>query len=127
VKPPAHLSHLSWRIAGLVLLGALVVAYQPEIGDVMNRLVIPVAMAFATWLLVQNLAAVALGGGLLAAIHGDLRSSDWILSVAYPALAALSAVIVITVYGQRFRRRIAATHRERWRNRHADQPEDDRP
>jgi cell division protein FtsW (lipid II flippase) len=127
VKPPADLAHLPWRIAGLVLLGGLVVAYQPELGDTMNRLVIPIAMAFATWLLVQNLAAVALGGGLLAAIHGDLRSADWILSVAYPALATVSAAIVITVYAQRFRRRIAATHRERWSRRRADQPEDDHP
>src|SRR5690606_21472745 len=56
---PAVLRHLPWRIAGLTLLAVLVVAYQPDRGDVVNRLAIPVAMALATWMLVQNAAAVA--------------------------------------------------------------------
>jgi hypothetical protein len=127
MRAPAQLSRLSWRIAGLVLLGGLVVAYQPELGDVTNRLMIPLAMAFATWLLVQNVAAVALGGGLLAAIHGDLGSPDWITRIAYPALAAVAGVVLTAVFIQRFRRRIAATHEERWRKRRSDATQDDHP
>jgi uncharacterized membrane protein len=119
VRAPRHLDRLTWRVAGLVLLGALVVAYQTEQEDVVNRLLIPVAMAAATWLMVQNVAAVAIGGGLLAGIHSDPGSRDWITSFAYPALAAACAVIVVVVFAQRFRRRIADTHEARWRNRRA--------
>jgi hypothetical protein len=114
---PAVLEHLPWRIAGLLSLGALVVVYQPEHADTVNRLLIPVGMAVATWLLVQNVTAVALGAGLLAAIHGDLGSSDWIRGVAYPLLASACGLVVAMAFVQRFRRRIAATHEERWRRR----------
>lgn len=114
---PAVLAHLPWRVAGLVLLGGLVVAYHPEQGGVLNRLLIPVAMAVATWMLVQNLAAVALGAGLLATIHSAPGSQDWIAAAAYPGLAALCGLILAAVLLQRFRRRIAATHDTRWRDR----------
>jgi hypothetical protein len=106
------LEHLPWRIAGLVLLGALVVVYHPEHGGAVNRLVIPVAMGVATWMLVQNLAAVTLGAGILAGIHSAPGSGDWVV--------ALAAVLL-----QRFRRHIAATHEARWRHRREQQ--DDRP
>ena len=127
MSPPRVLEHLPWRIAGMILLGVLTVAYRTESSDLIHRLVIPVAMAGATWLLVQNLAAVALGAGLLAGIHSDPTSEDWILAIAYPGLAALCAGILAVVFVQRFRHRVAATHDERWRNRRpdhqADQPE----
>lgn len=122
---PAVLEHLPWRIAGLVLLGVLVVVYQPEQGDPVNRLLVPVGMAIATWLLVRNVAAVALGAGLLAAIHSTPGSGDWISGTAYPLLAAGCAVMVGVVFVQRFRRRIAATHEERWRRRRARQQDED--
>jgi uncharacterized membrane protein len=126
VRSPARLDHLPWRIAGLVLLGVLVVAYQTEQDDLVHRLLIPVAMALATWLMVQNVAAVAIGGGLLAGIHSDPGSRDWIESIAYPVLAVTCAVIVVTVFARRFRRRIRDTHEARWRDRRAGLPPDDR-
>jgi hypothetical protein len=122
---PAVLEHLPWRIGGLVLLGALVMVYQPEQGDLVNRLLVPVGMAIATWLLVQNLAAVALGAGLLAAIHGDLGSADWIRGIAYPMLAAGCGIVVAVVFARRFRRHMAATHEQRWRQRQSRQQDDD--
>lgn len=114
---PKVLEHLPWRITGLLLLGVLVVLYQPEQQDVTNRLLIPLAMTLAAWLLVCNAMAVALGAGLLAAIHSAPGSGDWVSALAYPALAALGALVVMAVLVQRFRRHIAATHDERWRQR----------
>ena len=118
---PAVLENLPWRIAGLLMLGVLVVAYHPEQGGLIHRLAIPVAMAVATWLLVQNVAAVALGAGLLALFHSAPGSSDWIRGIGYPALAGLSGLIFAGVMLARFRRRIAATHESRWRQRRARQ------
>lgn len=122
---PAIMQHLSWRIAGALLLGVLVVLYQPEQGDVNNRLIIPAAMTLAAFLLVQNALAVALGAGLLAGIHSAPGSGDWVSAAAYPILAALCAGVVLAVLVQRFRRHIAATHAERWRHRRGDDSEGD--
>lgn len=117
MSSPKALEHLPWRIAGLLLLGALVVVYQPETGSAVDRVLIPIAMAVATWLLVQKVVAVALGAGLLAVIHSTPGAADWISGLAYPALAAACALILMVVWGRRFRRHIAATHEARWRHR----------
>lgn len=114
---PAVLRHLPWRVAGVVLLGVLVVAYQPESDSTVQRLIIPVAMAIATWLMVQKVVAVSLGAGLLAAIHSAPGSDHWIPALAYPTLAAICGVILAAVLAQRFRRHIADTHDARWRSR----------
>jgi hypothetical protein len=123
---PKVMEHLPWRITGLLLLGVLVVLYQPDQQDVSNRLVIPMAMTLAAWLLVRNAMAVALGGGLLAAIHSAPGSGDWVSAMAYPALAALGGLVVMAVLVHRFRRHIAATHEERWHSRrnHADRDDE---
>lgn len=122
---PAVLEHLPWRIAGLTLLGVLVVVYQPEQQSLVHRLAVPVAMAVATWLLVQNVAAVALGAGLLAAIHSVPGSADWVRGIAYPLLAGASLILLVLVFVQRFRRRIAATHEARWQHRRSHRQGDD--
>ncbi|MFW6094753.1 MAG: hypothetical protein ACODAC_12335 [Pseudomonadota bacterium] len=129
MTPPAVLERLPWRIAGVVALGLLVVVYQPELGGITHRLLIPVLMALATWLMVQNAAAVALGAGLLAAIHSEPGSADWVSALAYPALVAISVLVLGAVFVQRFRRRIAETHEARWRHRRSsgDGPRDRRP
>ncbi|MEQ8486677.1 MAG: hypothetical protein RIB46_20120 [Pseudomonadales bacterium] len=124
MRGPAVLEHLPWRIAGLILLGILVVAYQPDQGGAVQRVLIPAAMALAAWLMVQNLAAVAIGAGALALIHSAPGSGDWIVAFAYPAMAAVCGVILLSVFVQRFRRRIAETHDARWRDRRGD---DDAP
>lgn len=124
MRQPSVVEHLPWRIVGLVLLGVLVVAYHPEHGGAVQRVAIPTAMALATWLLVQNLLAVALGAGLLAAIHSAPGSDDWVVGIAYPALAAASGVVLAVLALGRFRRRIEATHEARWRHRRRAQDED---
>lgn len=117
MKPPLVMERLSWRLAGVVLLGVLVVAYHPESGGPVHRLLVPAAMAGATWLMVQNVVAVALGSAILAAIHSELGSDDPVQAVGYPLLAALSGAILAAALIQRFRRHIAETHEARWRHR----------
>lgn len=114
---PAVLDRLPWRILGLVLLGALVLVYHPEQGGLTNRLVIPTGMAVATWMLVQNLAAVALGAGILAGVHSAPGSADWVRGLAYPVLTVLCAIALTVVFLRRFRRHIADTHDVRWQHR----------
>ena len=109
--------HLGWRLIGVLLLGVAVIAYEPSAGDPVNRLLIPVIMAIAAWLMVRNLAAVALGACLLAVIHSNPSSTDWIDARAYPGLAALAAVILITIFARRFNRRIKETREARWAHR----------
>lgn len=106
--------HLRWRLAGILLLGVAVVVYEPSAGDPVNRLLIPLIMAAATWLMVQNLAAVALGAFLLAAIHSNPSSADWIDARAYPGLATLAAAMLVVIFARRFRRRIQETREARW-------------
>lgn len=118
------LQHLPQRAVGLVLLLAAMVAYEPGDSALLQRLFIPLLMATAAVMLVQNVAAVALGALLLAAIHSDLGSPDWVRGQAYPALALLAGAILLAALGRRFRRRIVETREARWapRRRHADQP-----
>lgn len=127
MKAPAVMERLPWRVAGLILLGLLVVIYQPDAGGPLHRLLIPIGMALGAWLLVQNGVAVALGAGLLAALHSDPGAADWIVARAYPALAVFSFLVLAVLLGRRFRRHIAATHDDRWRHRRGSQaPEDPR-
>lgn len=117
------LSHLPWRLAGVVLLALLVVAYQPDRHDPVQRLLIPVGMALGAWMMVQNAAAVALGAGVLAILHSEPGGSDPIRAIAYPLLAALCCAVAGTVFVRRFRQRIADTHEARWRHRGRSAPE----
>lgn len=117
MTPSRPLARLPLRLAGVVVVALLVVLYQPDGHDPWQRLLIPVGLALGCWMLVQNAAAVALGGGLLALIHSDPGGADPISGIAYPALAALAAVIAGAVFVRRFRQRIAATHEARWRQR----------
>ncbi len=115
------IAHLGWRLAGVALLAAVVVAYDPNAGDLQNRLLLPLLMAVATWMMVQNLAAVALGACLLASIHSDPASADWILGRVYPGLAALAGVLLMVIVARRFHRRILETREARWGPRRSTQ------
>lgn len=111
------MSHLPQRIAGVVLLGIAVLMYDATSASAVHRLLLPVAMALAAWLMVQNAAAVLLGTALLTTIHADTGNPDWITGRAYPVLAVLSASGLGYIALQRFRQRIEATREARWRNR----------
>jgi hypothetical protein len=84
------MKNLPGRFAGVVLLGVAVLLYDAASGSPVHRLLVPIAMAIAAWLMVQNAAAVLLGAALLTAIHSDPLDPDWITGRAYPALAIIS-------------------------------------
>lgn len=126
IRRPRPLERLPLRLAGVLVVALLVVLYQPDAQDPIQRLLVPVGLAVGAWMLVQNLAAVALGAGVLALIHSDPGSADPISGVAYPALAALAAFLAGAVFVRRFRRHIAATHDARWRHRRRSAAEHER-
>ena len=105
------------RLAGVLLIVICLVVLQPGSAELLHRLVVPLLLALGAYWLVQNLAAVALGAAVLAAVHSDLNADDWVEGLAYPLLAACSAAVVLIVALQRFARRISRTHEDRWRRR----------
>ncbi|MDH3640863.1 MAG: hypothetical protein OES38_02140 [Gammaproteobacteria bacterium] len=111
------MTHLPGRVAGVVLMGIAVMWFDPLSTSALHRLLVPLLMAAAAWLMVQNAAAVLLGVTLLTTIHTDLQSNNLISSRAYPALAILAAGALGYILWLRFRSRIEATREERWRSR----------
>jgi hypothetical protein len=112
------MKNLPERFAGVVLLGVAVLLYDAASGSPVHRLLVPIAMAIAAWLMVQNAAAVLLGAALLTASHSDPLDPDWITGRAYPALAIISGGALGYIAVHRFRGRIASTREARWRHRH---------
>ena len=112
-----NLDHPWQRLAGLILLLGCLALYQPGSPGVANQLIYPLLMAAGAWALVQNLAAVALAGTVLAALHARPGAPDWIPGLAYPALVVLGVVVLAVILIRRFRRRIAETHDARWSGR----------
>ena len=104
-------------MAGVLLMGVAVMLFDPAASTPLHRLVLPLTMAAAAWLMVQNVVAVLLGGVLLAAIHADHTDPDWIIGRAYPALAILGGAALGYIGLRRFQARIEATREERWARR----------
>ena len=105
------------RLLGFISLIACLIFYDSTSSATTHRLVLPLLMAAGSWALVQNATAVLLGISVLTFIHTNLAASHWIDRFAYPALAALSILALLTILIARFRRRIRATHAERWTER----------
>jgi len=82
---------------------------------------LPLALAAGAYLLTSSLMAVAIATGTLALFHIDAGSDFWVEAYAYPALVALSAVVVGWISWGRFRLHIEATHEERWESRRSGQ------
>lgn len=112
-----NLERLWYRLAGLAVLLVCLALYEPGAPGTLHRLVYPLVMAAGAWALVQNGVVVVLAGTVLAAIHTDLGSADWISGIAYPALVVTGAVLLLGAVTLRFRRWIAETHDARWRDR----------
>ena len=73
------MTRLPARISGLVVLGVTVMLFDDTSIAPLHRLLLPMAMAVAAWLMIQNAAAILLGATLLTAIHTDLQDPDWII------------------------------------------------
>jgi hypothetical protein len=116
------MTNLPRRIAGVVLMGVAVLLYDAASDASIHRLLLPLGMAIAAWLMVQNAAAVLLGTTLLTAIHSAPGNSDWVIGWAYPLLAFVSGAALVWIGVQRFRGRIKSTREARWRPRHGARP-----
>jgi hypothetical protein len=105
------------RLLGLATLLACFALYDPDASSAIQRLALPLLMAFAAWALVQNLAAVALAVAVLGMIHLDLANGDWIDRIAWPMITLAAILTFGWILIGRFRQRIRDTHEARWQRR----------
>ena len=112
-----ELSHPVARLSGVALAAVIVFFLDTRTGSPLHLLVLPLGLAVAAWMMTRSLMAVAFATFTLAAINSEFGQSDWISSVAYPALAAVALVICVVIGVRRFRQRIAETHEARWAQR----------
>jgi hypothetical protein len=119
----APMNHMSLRIAGVVLILAVLFVLDLTVDNATNQLWLPMLLAAGAYLMTLSLMAVAIAVGTLAILHMDLQAVFWVQATAYPILVAISAVIIGWTLLQRFRQRIKDTHDERWANRRPEQDE----
>ena len=120
-RPP--MNHISLRIAGVVLILAVLFVLDLTVDNATNQLWLPMLLAAGAYLMTLSLMAVAIAVGTLAILHMDLQAVFWVQATAYPILVGISAVIIGWTLLQRFRQRIRDTHDERWANRRPEQDE----
>ena len=65
----------------------------------------------------HRLMAVAIACGTLAFTHINSASPFWVESIAYPSIVFVCLTVIAMTLIQRFRKRIKATHDERWARR----------
>lgn len=123
-----------WRLIGGALMLVSVLSYQPGTTGVLQQLLLPLAMAVGTALIVRNLLAILITAALLAFIQtrwGQLFSigdsgSDWIATTAYPLLAIGCTLWAAYILRARFRGYMQATAEARnARREQAQRPDDD--
>ncbi len=117
-----NVTYMGRRVTGVIVLSGCLLAYDPAGTDLLQRGIIPALMAVAAWGLVQNLAAVTLGVAVLGGIHSDFTAPHWLDRLAYPAISLAAGVTFGIIVWRRFRRRVLATHEERWRDRQPRNP-----
>ena len=117
------MNHMSLRIAGVVLILAVLFVLDLTVENATNQLWLPMLLAAGAYLMTLSLMAVAIAVGTLAILHMDLQAVFWVQATAYPILVAISAVIIGWTLLQRFGQRIRDTHDERWANRRPEQDE----
>ena len=113
------MTNIPQRLAGVGVLIAATVLYDANDASMLQRLLIPGAMALGAWLVVQNFAAVLIAVTALTAIRTDFASDSWLASRAYPGIALLGGCGLGAIGLARFRARIAATREARWSQRNA--------
>ena len=111
------LNNLSLRLAGVVVVLAVLFVIDLNIDNAANQLWLPLLLAAGAYLMTLSLMAVAIATATLAFLHMDLSATFWVPAVAYPSLVAISAAFILWVQLKRFRQRIKDTHEERWAER----------
>jgi len=113
------LSHAGSRVGGVVLTALVVFAFDTHSASVLHRLILPLLLVLAAWLMTRSSMAVAFATCTLAALHTDLTGSHWIPSLAYPLIAVFAGAVCLVNLTGRFRARMHATHDQRWAERRA--------
>ena len=121
-----ELSHPAMRIAGVILAAAIIFVLDLSNATALHQLWLPLGLALAAYAMTQSLMAVAFASCTLSLIHLDLAAS-WPRSWGYATVAAVSAVTMMVIMGQRFRERIKETHAARWAHRQHQQETNNDP
>ena len=117
------LNNLSLRLAGVVVILAVLFVIDLNIDDAVNQLGLPLLLAAGAYLMTLSLMAVAITAATLAFLHMELGATFWVPALAYPALLAVCSVYIGWVLLQRFRQRIKDTHEARWASRQREPEE----
>ena len=117
------LNNLSLRLAGVVVILAVLFVIDLNIDDAVNQLGLPLLLAAGAYLITLSLMAVAITAATLAFLHMELGATFWVPALAYPALLAVCSAYIGWVLLQRFRQRIKDTHEERWASRQREPEE----
>jgi predicted membrane protein len=117
------LNNLSLRLAGVVVILAVLFVIDLNIDDAVNQLGLPLLLAAGAYLMTLSLMAVAITAATLAFLHMELGATFWVPALAYPALLAVCSAYIGWVLLQRFRQRIKDTHEERWASRQREPEE----
>ena len=117
------LNNLSLRLAGVVVILAVLFVIDLNIDDAVNQLGLPLLLAAGAYLITLSLMAVAITAATLAFLHMELGATFWVSALAYPALLAVCSAYIGWVLLQRFRQRIKDTHEERWASRQREPEE----
>ena len=117
------LNNLSLRLAGVVVILAVLFVIDLNIDDAVNQLWLPLLLAAGAYLMTLSLMAVAITAATLAFLHMELGATFWVSALAYPALLAVCSAYIGWVLLQRFRQRIKDTHEERWASRQREPEE----
>ena len=83
----------------------------------LHQLWLPLMLAAGAYLMTQSIMAVAIACGTLAFTHINSASPFWVESIAYPSIVFVCLTVIAMTLIQRFRKRIKATHDERWARR----------
>ena len=117
------LNNLSLRLAGVVIILAVLFVIDLNIEDAVNQLWLPLLLAAGAYLMTLSLMAVAITAATLAFLHMELSATFWVPAIAYPALLIICGFYIAWVLLLRFRQRIKDTHEERWANRQREPEE----
>ena len=117
------LNNLSLRLAGVVVILAVLFVIDLNIDDAVNQLGLPLLLAAGAYLMTLSLMAVAITAATLAFLHMELGATFWVPALAYPALLAVCSVYIGWVLLQRFRQRIKDTREARWASRQREPEE----
>jgi predicted membrane protein len=117
------LNNLSLRLAGVVVILAVLFVIDLNVDDAVNQLWLPLLLAAGAYLMTLSLMAVAITAATLAFLHMELGAAFWVPALAYPALLAVCSAYIGWVLLQRFRQRIEDTHEERWASRQREPEE----